>query len=77
VGKPDRQIFEAALRKCELEHLQQNPQRIVYIGNETELDVKGGKSMGWKTVLMRTTELSSNGLADWEFDTLDQIISIL
>ena len=33
--------------------------------------------MGWKTVLLRTTETSSNGLADYEFDTLDQIINIL
>jgi hypothetical protein len=33
--------------------------------------------MGWKTVLLKTTEKSSNGLADYEFDTLDEILPIL
>ena len=75
VGKPHKEIFEACIKKCNMGHVK--PERILFVGNETDVDVVGGKNVGWKTVLVRTTEKTSNGLADYEVDCLEEILSIL
>jgi FMN phosphatase YigB (HAD superfamily) len=43
VFKPHKEIFEACLKKCNLMHL--DPQRILFVGNETEADVVGMNSV--------------------------------
>jgi len=53
------------------------PEKILYIGNETDVDIKGGKQFGWTTVLIRNSEKSSNGLADYEIDNIKELESIV
>eukprot|EP01118_Nematostelium_gracile_P004971 TRINITY_DN15939_c0_g1_i1.p1 TRINITY_DN15939_c0_g1~~TRINITY_DN15939_c0_g1_i1.p1 ORF type:complete len:260 (-),score=71.93 TRINITY_DN15939_c0_g1_i1:109-888(-) len=74
-AKPDRKLFEALLEKCQMSHV--HPHKILFVGNETAYDIKGGNNMGWKTVLIRTTESTSNGLATFEIDHHDELHSIL
>ena len=47
------------------------------VGNETEADISGAKGVGWKTVLYKTTEDSSHGLADHEIDSLQELLPII
>lgn len=76
--KPDKEVFEAALNESHLWKVQnQAPKRILFIGNETPLDIVGGNNMGWTTVLIRNTEDSSHGLADYEIDMLDELLEII
>lgn len=51
--KPDPRIFEIALKDLGL-----RPGRVVMIGNRPEVDIKGAKTLGIKTVLL-----------DWECTT--------
>jgi ribonucleotide monophosphatase NagD (HAD superfamily) len=53
------------------------PERILYIGDEPDLDVEGGKNMGWNTVLIRSNHPTSNGRAHFEIDTLDELHHII
>jgi len=77
-AKPDRRIFETALRKMGMEDIHNlRPERILFVGNETAADILGAKRMGWKAVLIRTTEQSSNGLADYEIDSLPELHKII
>jgi len=75
IGKPDPKIFEFCLEKSKHKNIQKD--RILYIGNEVEVDIRGAKNAGWKCVLMKHTEQSSNGLADWDLDNFDQLFSII
>eukprot|EP01117_Protostelium_nocturnum_P005749 TRINITY_DN2073_c0_g1_i1.p1 TRINITY_DN2073_c0_g1~~TRINITY_DN2073_c0_g1_i1.p1 ORF type:complete len:282 (+),score=116.88 TRINITY_DN2073_c0_g1_i1:383-1228(+) len=76
--KPHPNAFKATLEKCGLEGLHSsNPKRILFVGNETEADVIGSNGMGWSSVLIRTTESSSNGEADYEIDDLMQLKEIV
>jgi len=76
--KPDKRIFEALIRKCNRCDLQrESPERILLVGNETAADIMGANQMGWKSVLLRTTEKTSDRLADWEIDSLEQLLSII
>jgi len=78
VEKPDPRIFQLAIEKVDMHELQHRaPHRILFIGNETDVDVLGGKQMGWKTVLLRSTERSSRGLADYEIDNYEQLRKLL
>lgn len=38
---------------------------------------QGGKDMGWTTALLRSTESTSNGLADYEFDDYEQLSALI
>ena len=72
--KPDPRIF---LHCAEVSGFANAaPHRILMVGNETEADISGAKAVGWKTVLYRTTEDSSNGLADHEIDSLHALLPI-
>jgi len=73
--KPAREIFECAFQKTGL--IDCDPRKILYIGNETDVDIKGGKQFGWTTVLIRNSEKSSNGLADYEIDNIKELESIV
>jgi len=46
-AKPDRAVFELALKKSGL-----RANECIYVGNSVERDVRGAKSMGFKTVLV-------------------------
>eukprot|EP01098_Paradermamoeba_levis_P010162 TRINITY_DN4262_c0_g1_i1.p1 TRINITY_DN4262_c0_g1~~TRINITY_DN4262_c0_g1_i1.p1 ORF type:complete len:219 (+),score=58.62 TRINITY_DN4262_c0_g1_i1:129-785(+) len=73
--KPDPRVFRLALKKVGKEHVE--PKQILFIGNEVEADILGPKQLGWSTCLIRNTEKSSNGLADFEVDTFSQLRPIL
>jgi len=76
--KPDKEVFLIALRAANLQAVQEkDPSRILYIGDETELDVKGANGVGWTSVLVRHTEKTSNGLARYEIDNLEQLLGIV
>jgi len=78
VVKPHPKIFHAVLDKHNMTELHLNsPHRILFIGNETRADVVGGNNMGWKTVLLKSTEMSSFGLATWDIDSFDQLTHII
>lgn len=76
--KPDKEVFEAALTNASLWKVQEKaPMRILFIGNETPLDIVGANNMGWTSVLIRNTEDSSNSLADFEIDMLEELLEII
>jgi len=76
--KPERRIFEALLAKCNMQQAHEHdPRSVIFIGNETQVDVVGGAAMGWTTVLLRGSESSSNGLADHECDSFEQLAVLL
>eukprot|EP01102_Stenamoeba_stenopodia_P001881 TRINITY_DN116_c0_g2_i1.p1 TRINITY_DN116_c0_g2~~TRINITY_DN116_c0_g2_i1.p1 ORF type:complete len:284 (+),score=66.79 TRINITY_DN116_c0_g2_i1:317-1168(+) len=77
-AKPSKKVFEAAVNALKLHDLHEKaPHEILFVGNETEADIIGGKSMGWTTCLVRTTEQSSNGLADLEVDNLFELEELI
>lgn len=45
---------------------------VFFFGN-----VAGGNQMGWKTVLMKTTEESSGGHADYDLNTFTELEVVL
>jgi FMN phosphatase YigB (HAD superfamily) len=65
VAKPDPAIFEIALRRI---GLFGRPSRILYVGDSVEKDIRGAKGVGWDAALRRSSAVSSDGLADFEFD---------
>ncbi|PRP81816.1 hypothetical protein PROFUN_10805 [Planoprotostelium fungivorum] len=73
--KPHPSVFRAAVQKCFPDG--EEPSRVLFIGNETEADVIGSNNMGWTSVLIRTTEKSSNGKADYEIDNLMELKDII
>jgi FMN phosphatase YigB (HAD superfamily) len=76
-GKPDARIFEEAARRLVGDDAPLDGSAFVFIGNETAADIEGARAMGWQTVLVRTTEATSNGLATYEIDTLAELDNIL
>lgn len=58
VNKPERGIFEYAMKKMNL----QDPEDIVYVGDSYEKDILGAAGAGWKTIWMerRERELSAD-----------------
>jgi len=78
VQKPNKLIFQSLLNKCNMNELhQRSPEKILMVGNETIADILGAKQMGWKAVLMLTTEPHSGGLADWECKNLHELQNLL
>ena len=47
------------------------------IGNETDTDIIGAKSVGWCTVLVCHTEENSRGIADYDIPSLAELRPIL
>jgi len=74
--KPDPKIFEYCLKKA-LPDKNVEPRRILMVGNETEADITGAKSLGWTTVLICHTEESSGGIADYDLACLTDLHSII
>jgi len=76
--KPNREVFELAVKEANIERLhQENPERILFIGNETDLDIVGANGVGWTSVLVCHTEDSSNGLAKFEISNLAELEKII
>jgi len=73
--KPHKNLMDKCVQISGLESVL--PEKILFIGNETGADVLGGKCVGWKTVLVRHTEQSSHGLADFEIDSLEELEQII
>lgn len=62
--RPLDAAYNAAIEKLDLKNME--PQRLLFVGNETDQDIVGGNRMGWKTCLLMTTENTSRGLATFE-----------
>jgi len=76
--KPNREVFELAVKEANIERLhQENPERILFIGNETDLDIVGANGVGWTSVLVCHTEDSSNGLAKFDISNLAELEKII
>jgi len=41
------------------------------------VDIVGGNGMSWKTVLVKSTESTSRGLANYEVENYDELHSII
>lgn len=52
VHKPERGIFEYAMKKMNL----QNPEDIVYVGDSYEKDILGAAGAGWRTIWLERRE---------------------
>ena len=66
-AKPDPIIFQHMVEQLHLDHLHKtNPRRIIFVGNETDVDVVGANGIGWTSCLLTSTEPHSNGLAHYE-----------
>lgn len=69
IEKPDPAIFRLAERIGGLAG-----QRILYVGNDLEADIKGAKAVGWSTAFRRTEQATTAGLADLEFDHIAELV---
>jgi HAD superfamily hydrolase (TIGR01549 family) len=67
--KPDPAIFRLAERMGGL-----SGQRILYVGNDQEADIKGAAAVGWSTAFRRTGQATTAGLADLEFDHIAELV---
>jgi HAD superfamily hydrolase (TIGR01549 family) len=67
--KPDPAIFRLAERLGGL-----SGQRILYVGNDLEADIKGAAAVGWSTAFRRTDHATTAGLADLEFDHIAELV---
>lgn len=73
--KPDPRIFHEAQKRAEVGHLP--PQSIIFIGNETEVDIHGANSVGWRSVLVQHTQPSSAGAAHHEIPSLSALLKLV
>lgn len=69
IEKPSPAIFRLAERIGGLEG-----KRILFVGNEIEMDIRGAAAVGWSTAFRRTDGHSTNGLADFEFDHISELV---
>jgi HAD superfamily hydrolase (TIGR01549 family) len=67
--KPDPAIFRLAERLGGL-----SGQRILYVGNDLEADIKGAAAVGWSTAFRRTDHATTAGLSDLEFDHIAELV---
>lgn len=68
VGKPERPLFEQALRR-----LGTRPEETLMVGDRADTDVEGARRAGLRTALVRTgvaRDTPGDGGADWVFQDL-------
>ena len=58
LGKPSAGFFSAALQRLQLE-----PARVVMVGDDIQVDVRGAQDFGMKGVLVRTGKFRPDDLA--------------
>ncbi len=72
LAKPDIRIFRLAERLATAAG-----ERICYIGNDLEADIRGAAAAGWSTGFRRSTRPTSAGAADFEFDESSELLFLL
>jgi putative hydrolase of the HAD superfamily len=72
--KPSPKIFEKALRK-----LGVDGSSVVFVGDMLDLDIKGPKSVGMKTVLIerRPVKEAADAKPDWVIKRLSELLTLL
>lgn len=71
---PSKRGYRDIITKLDMDDLyEKHPEKILFVGNSTADDIKGGNSMGWQTCLITTTEPTSGGLATYEVDSWIQL----
>jgi len=72
--KPSAEIFEKALKA-----LKVDASCTIFVGDMLDLDIKGPKSVGMKTVLIqrKPTEVVSDANPDWTIKRLDELLPLL
>ncbi len=71
--KPDKRIFNKALRKAEC-----TGNESIYIGDKIDRDIAGGKNVGMKTILFSNSNLNnSDDCPDFIIDKLDNVPDIV
>ena len=72
VSKPDPSIFQLAAERAGM-----NGKRLAYVGNSLQADIAGARAAGWSSVLLRSSEKTSSGLADFEIDAWKELPDIV
>jgi putative hydrolase of the HAD superfamily len=72
IAKPDRQIFDRAV-----ERLNVNPARAVYVGDHPEVDVAGARAAGMQAIWRRDRRVSRTVEADAVIDELGDLLPLL
>ncbi|HVO36808.1 MAG TPA: HAD family hydrolase [Candidatus Acidoferrum sp.] len=72
--KPSAEIFEKALKA-----LNVDASHTIFVGDMLDLDIKGPKNVGMKTVLIqrKPVELVSDANPDWIIKRLDELLPLL
>ncbi len=70
--KPSKVIFDKMA-----ERMNKNPEEMIYIGNDYQKDILGGKAAGWGTVWVeRKKEEYDRSIPDWVINELHELLSI-
>ena len=69
IQKPNPAIFHLAERLGGLEG-----KRILFVGDTVETDIKGAAAVGWSTAFRRSGHITSEGMADKEFDHISELV---
>jgi len=78
IQKPNKEVFELAVKEANIEQLHKDrPERILFVGNETDKDVVGANRVGWTSVLVCHTEDGSKGLANFDIANLGELEKII
>lgn len=72
ISKPDPRIFHLAAERAGVAG-----RPILYVGNSVSADIEGGRRAGWSTALLRSSESTSKGLADFEIDAWSELPDIV
>ena len=72
IAKPDPKIF----RRAE-EISGKQGQRILYVGNDLNADIRGASGVGWATAFRTPRVGSSEGAADFEFQETSELLEFI
>jgi len=72
IAKPDPAIFRLAERMTGIEG---DGKRILYVGNDLQADIEGASGVGWATAFRRGNPSTTEGLADFEFYHIAELLS--
>ena len=72
VSKPNVEIFRIAERRSGMEG-----KSLLFVGNSVRADIQGAKDAGWWAALKRSSETTSGGLADFEFDETPEVLDFI
>jgi len=72
MSKPDPRIFAQALRVS-----GRTAERILYVGNDLTADVKGASGVGWSTAFRTTKPEGSGGLADFDYQETEELLTYI